>query len=242
MRVLGSSGSWRFWPRRHGHPSRQDRKSAGYNLVVLAVTITVMNILVAKALPMWSHQIQREKEAELIFRGLQYAEAIRLFEVNNGRLPTKLEELIADGQRRFIRQLWTNPMSDDGEWGLIFQDAPVNQQGRSQGRGQGRNDGRGRRGDDGSENTFGLPRAGEEVRVGPIIGVYSREGSEAIKVFSPVGGGGGRDVSQWRFTKDLLQGLGSRGVGAGDGAFARADDSVGAGAAFYFRFILFRST
>ena len=191
---------------------------AGYNIVVLAVAVTVLNILVAKALPLWSTQIQREKEEELIFRGLQYAEAIRVFQIRNQRLPTKLEELV-EIKPRAIRQLWKNPMTEDGEWGLLFQDMPTNpqqQQNQNQrpSRGSPDRDGRG----DQEQSRFGLPRDGQEVRVGPIIGVYSPEGGEAIKVFSPLGGGGGGDIGEWRFEVSLLQGFGQRGIGTPDGA------------------------
>lgn len=103
----------RAGPRR----SRSSSKRA-YNLVVLAVTVTLLNIWVASVLPLWSHQINRDKEAELIFRGLQYAEAIRVFQLRNNRLPTRLEELI-EVKPRSIRQLWENPMREDGRWGLI---------------------------------------------------------------------------------------------------------------------------
>ena len=185
---------------------------AGYNLVVLAVAITVLNIMVAKALPVWSHQIQREKEAELIFRGLQYAEAIRIFEIRNqGRLPTKLEQLI-EIKPRCIRQLWKNPMSEDGKWGLIFAGQGRNlnqQQGRNLNRQQGRDQ------QQGGRAGFDIPRDGDEV--GPIIGVYSPDGGEAIRVFAPPRGGGGGDISDWRFTKALFEGLGGRSVATGDG-------------------------
>ena len=54
-------------------------EEAGYNMVILVIAITVLNIVVAAMLPLWSTQIQREKEEELVFRGFQYAEAIRVF-------------------------------------------------------------------------------------------------------------------------------------------------------------------
>lgn len=91
----------------------------GYNLVVLAVMVTILNILVAMALPSWGAIIQREKEAELIFRGLQYAEAIRVFQLRNNRLPNQLEELV-EVTPRSIRQLWKNPMAKDGAWRLVL--------------------------------------------------------------------------------------------------------------------------
>ena len=85
---------------------------SGYNLVVLLVIVTVMNIGLALALPLWSTQAKREKEKELIFRGLQYAEAVRVFQARHGRLPTTLEELV-EVEPRSIRQLY--PRSHVGE-------------------------------------------------------------------------------------------------------------------------------
>ncbi|MEM7351331.1 MAG: hypothetical protein AAF657_11025, partial [Acidobacteriota bacterium] len=78
VRLAPRLGAWHLWPQRFKHRSQVARQSAGYNLVVLAVAVTVLNIVAAKALPMWSTMIQRAKEEELIFRGLQYAEAIRV--------------------------------------------------------------------------------------------------------------------------------------------------------------------
>ncbi len=195
------SGRWRLRPRRRGHPNggRSAVAEAGYNLVVLAVAITVLNILAAKALPLWSHLIQRDKEEELIFRGLQYAEAIRVFERRAQRLPTRLEELI-ESKPRCIRQLWENPMTENGAWGLVFQDQPGQD---PQGRGRRRQTRQERQQQ--QQQAFGVPGDGQEVRVGPIIGVYSPEGGEAIKVFAPPGGGGGSEISEWKFTRDLTQ-------------------------------------
>ena len=104
------------------HPAR-GRSEAGYNMVMLVILITVMTILLGMALPYWSHWIQREKEEELIFRGLQYAEAIRVFRTRFGRAPIRLQELI-EVKPRCIRKLWEDPMTDDGKWGILFEGAP----------------------------------------------------------------------------------------------------------------------
>ncbi|HSU82366.1 MAG TPA: hypothetical protein VLR69_08085, partial [Thermoanaerobaculia bacterium] len=93
---------------------------AGYNMVMLIVALTVLNIMIAAMLPLMSTEIQREKEEELVFRGFQYAEAIRIFKLRFQRFPNKLEELI-EIKPRCIRQLWKDPMTEDGKWGLIFQ-------------------------------------------------------------------------------------------------------------------------
>jgi type II secretory pathway pseudopilin PulG len=99
------------------------RGEEGYNLVILMVLVTVMNVAVAVTLPSWSKWAQREKEEELIFRGLQYAEAIRVFQTRHGRPPNTLEELI-EVEPRSIRQLYPNPMTENGKWGLLVQAQP----------------------------------------------------------------------------------------------------------------------
>jgi type II secretory pathway pseudopilin PulG len=93
-------------------------QARAYTVVALAIGVTLMNIAVAAALPAWSHMVQHDKEEELIFRGLQIAEAIRVFQIRFGRYPINLKELM-DTEPRSIRQLWANPMREDGRWGLI---------------------------------------------------------------------------------------------------------------------------
>ncbi|MBV8200213.1 MAG: type II secretion system protein, partial [Acidobacteria bacterium] len=95
------------------------RGAAGYSLVVLIMAISVLNIMIGAALPKWSEMIQRDKEEELISRGWQYAEAIRVFQHRFQRYPTKLDELIKV-KPRCIRQLWKDPMTGSGEWTPIF--------------------------------------------------------------------------------------------------------------------------
>jgi type II secretory pathway pseudopilin PulG len=111
--------------RRRRFGLRSTRQSeGGYNLVVLMVLVTVMNVAIAVALPYWSRFAQREKEAEAIFRGLQYAEAIRVFQKRHSRLPTKLEELI-EIEPRALRRLYPNPLQESGQWGLLVQSASM---------------------------------------------------------------------------------------------------------------------
>ncbi len=191
-----------------GGPSSADRSSqAGYNLVVLAVLITVMNIAVAAALPYWSSWAKRQKEAELIFRGLQYAEAIRLFRVRQGRLPTALEELI-EVEPRVIRQLWPNPMDEEGRWGLLMQGSPSNagQQGdRRAGRAGATNAGAaGSAGSAGGSGLTAVPppneEEGEGPTIGPILGVYSATPGPSMRIWN-----GQQDVGDWHFTSELIQ-------------------------------------
>jgi len=74
------------------------------------------------AVPVYETQVQREKEAELIFRGKQYVEAIRIFQIKNpGAFPKSLDDLIRDREKRCIRRLYRDPMTQDGKWNVILQ-------------------------------------------------------------------------------------------------------------------------
>lgn len=192
--------------------ARQRPSEDGYSLVVLVIAVTVLNILVAAMLPLWSTAIKREKEEELIFRGFQYAEAIRVFHQRYQRYPNKLEELL-EIKPRCIRQLWKDPMTEDGKWGLIFQNGP---QGPLQVQTpapdpEGERKGRGGRGEkpgeeeEPQENDDGRPQLGvgkgETVQIGPIIGVRSKSGEKSMLIFY-----GRERYDEWQFTEMQLMG------------------------------------
>jgi type II secretory pathway pseudopilin PulG len=196
---------------------------AGYNMVMLVVAITLLSIVVATVLPLMSTEIRREKEEELVFRGFQYAEAIRLFHQRNSRYPVKLEELL-ETKPRVIRQLWKDPMTKDGKWGLIFQNQgnplqPQNPNDPNNPNPQGPNannpqplpPGVGVGGGDTSDPnnpTPGLdgPQKGDVVAMGPIVGVYSKSPKSSFLVFY-----GHNRYDEWRFTEDLIRQGSGRG-------------------------------
>lgn len=83
----------------------------------LLVAIAVMGLLLSLAMPTWQTFVQREKEAELIFRGGQYARAITLYgQQFAGAFPPNVETLI---EGRFLRKAYTDPMTQDGEFEII---------------------------------------------------------------------------------------------------------------------------
>jgi type II secretory pathway pseudopilin PulG len=94
------------------------KKTDGYTILLLMFMVFVMSIGLMIAVPVWQTQIQREKEAELIFRGKQYVEAIRLFQLKKpGTFPKDFEELV---EEKCLRKLFEDPMSPDGKWNLIL--------------------------------------------------------------------------------------------------------------------------
>lgn len=83
----------------------------GYAMAGLLVAIGVMGILMSAALPVWRTYVQREKEAELLFRGEQYVRAIDLYQRRfPGAYPTDLEALV---EGRFLRRLYLDPMTGE---------------------------------------------------------------------------------------------------------------------------------
>jgi len=84
---------------------------SGYILVALLVGIAIASVWMAAALPAWRQQVMREREAELIFRGEQYARAIWLYtQKNNGQYPQNLDDLVS---QHYLRKRWKDPITGD---------------------------------------------------------------------------------------------------------------------------------
>jgi len=196
-------------------------RETGYSLVALVVILVVVNIAVAAAMPLWSNVVQRDREAELLFRGWQYAEAIRVFQTRYGRYPVRLEELI-EVKPRCIRQLWTDPLSDSGAWEPILAGSgqPVAGEGAARlqrqgtpgqelaaGRRPGRPTIQAQAGESPSKVTaFDPPdrggppgRTGDQI--GPIEGVRPTATGTALKSFL-----GRTDYGEWEFRATMLAG------------------------------------
>jgi type II secretory pathway pseudopilin PulG len=77
-------------------------------MFVAAVTA----IFLAAVLPQLSQQIRRDREEELIHRGVQYSRAIRKYYKKFGRYPVRLEELENTNNIRFLRKRYKDPLTD----------------------------------------------------------------------------------------------------------------------------------
>lgn len=100
--------------------SRQRQK--GYAFLTVIFLAAAMMIAAAIAVPRVIQQGRREKELETIWRGKQYARAVKLFYRKNGRFPHSLEELTKPVNNvRFLRQEYKDPFNrEDGSWRLIY--------------------------------------------------------------------------------------------------------------------------
>ena len=91
------------------HGSRQGEQ--GYVLLTLLLTVALIIILAAAIVPTIKFQIERDREEELIHRGVQYARAIRSYYKKFGRYPTKIEDLENTNQLRFLRKRYKDPIT-----------------------------------------------------------------------------------------------------------------------------------
>jgi type II secretory pathway pseudopilin PulG len=91
---------------------RRKTGESGYAMAALLVALAVMGVLASAAMPSWKQMSQREKEAELIFRGQQYARAIGLFQrrAGPGVNPPNLDVLV---QQKFLRKKYKDPITGD---------------------------------------------------------------------------------------------------------------------------------
>ena len=49
-------------------------------MAALLVAMSIMAVMLTVAMPVWKQMTQREREEELVFRGMQYAHAIGMFQ------------------------------------------------------------------------------------------------------------------------------------------------------------------
>lgn len=89
---------------------------------VLLVSILIMGIATAGAAQLWSTQIKREKEAELLFRLRELRRGIAGYRADHNRLPKELKDLLEDRTqlvtRRYLRRLYSDPLTGKADWNL----------------------------------------------------------------------------------------------------------------------------
>lgn len=109
------------------------KNRGGYTFLILLIMMTILAIGLLVAVPVWKTEIRREAEEELIFRGGQYTEAVRRFQVKNpGAFPKSIEELV---KGRFLRRAFPDPMTANGKWDIILQPGTVSSAGERAPRG-----------------------------------------------------------------------------------------------------------
>lgn len=93
--------------------SRRCRQSGenGYVLLSLLLMMAVMGIVAATMVTSLKFDIQRDREEEMIHRGVQYSRAIRAYYKKFGRYPASIESLENTNQMRFLRKRYKDPIT-----------------------------------------------------------------------------------------------------------------------------------
>ncbi|MDQ1352333.1 MAG: hypothetical protein QG657_2639 [Acidobacteriota bacterium] len=93
----------------------------GYALLLAIAAVNIFAIMALMARSMWETEIQRDLEEELLFRARQYKTAIEFYiKKNNNLFPLGFQDLY---DKKFLRQLFKDPMSDTGKWDIVMANA-----------------------------------------------------------------------------------------------------------------------
>jgi len=183
----------------------------GYAMAALLVAMSVMAVLASAAMPSWKQMTQREREAELVFRGQQYARAIGLFQrrAGPGVNPPNLDVLV---QQKFLRKKYKDPITG-GDFDLISPTTPMavptsptlggqTGTGRAASPGAATTPATSRGGPSQPVSSFGRgtqPGGGAAVGfggtvAGGIVGVQSKSKAQSIRIYN-----GRTHYNEWQF-------------------------------------------
>src|SRR5689334_21009744 len=88
-----------------------EHAESGWILVTLMLFVALIAISAAVVAPTLAFQVKRDREEEMIHRGVQYSRAIRKYFKKFGRFPTRLEELDNTNNIRFLRKRYKDPIT-----------------------------------------------------------------------------------------------------------------------------------
>jgi type II secretory pathway pseudopilin PulG len=90
---------------------RRASDEQGYVLLTLILFVALLAVAMTVMAPVISQQVKRDREEELIHRGVQYSRAIKHFVKKFGRYPTKIEDLESTNNVRFLRKRYKDPIT-----------------------------------------------------------------------------------------------------------------------------------
>ncbi len=90
---------------------RSSQGDGGYIMLTLLLSIALLAIFAAAIVPTIAFDIKRDREEEMIHRGVQYSRAIRAYYKKFGRYPVKIEDLENTNRQRFLRKRYKDPLN-----------------------------------------------------------------------------------------------------------------------------------
>jgi type II secretory pathway pseudopilin PulG len=167
-------------------------------MAALLVALNILAVLLSVAMPLWKTAVQRDKEAELIWRGSQYARAIALFQRKYANAyPPNLDILLNE---RFLRKKYKDPVTKDGEFQLVYFATPSSDGRQNVPAGQ-------RPVPAGQQPGTTAPQGPSGAR-GGIMGVVSKSTETSLRLFN-----GRSKYNEWAFTPQTVLGIPPPGAG-----------------------------
>jgi len=90
---------------------QRGRSQGGYILLTLMLFVALLAIAALAIAPSFTFQIKRDREEEMIHRGVQYSRAVRKYFKKFGRYPTRIEDLENTNNIRFLRRRYKDPIN-----------------------------------------------------------------------------------------------------------------------------------
>jgi len=102
-------------------------RQRGFGFLLVLFALAAMGLMLAGTGQVWHTAAQREREAELLFVGNQFRNAIgsyyRASAADAARYPARLEDLLEDRRfpvpMRHLRRIYLDPMTGQPSWGLV---------------------------------------------------------------------------------------------------------------------------
>ncbi|NHZ87813.1 type II secretion system protein [Massilia sp. CCM 8733] len=103
-------------------------RAGGFTYVGLMAMIAVIGVATAATVSVGDLARRRDAETELLFVGKQYIRAFLEYELNTpeghaSHAPARLEDLLRDprqpGMKRYLRQLYPDPITGKADWQLV---------------------------------------------------------------------------------------------------------------------------
>ena len=92
---------------------RQRNGEGGYILVTLMLSVALMVMALAAVLPELTFQMKRDREEEMVHRGVQYSRAVRAYYRKFGGYPPNIDVLESSNNLHFLRKRYKDPVTGE---------------------------------------------------------------------------------------------------------------------------------
>lgn len=101
-------------------------RAGGFTYLGMLLAVAFLGIALAAVGTVWATAARRDREAELLFVGKAYRDAIRSYYLHGSgvaRYPDDIQELVEDHRfpvvRRHLRRIYADPMTGQPDWDYV---------------------------------------------------------------------------------------------------------------------------